>query len=71
MGILQRKVGSRRPSKVTAEIKALVEQQMRHDDETLAHQFHGIISREGYTGGGRRRLGWAGGRRMELWKEQR
>ena len=46
-GTVQRQIGSGRPTKITAEIKALVEQQMRSDDETTAHQLHQLISREG------------------------
>ena len=46
-GTVQRQIGSGRPTKITAEIKALVEQQMSSDDETTAHQLHQLISREG------------------------
>ena len=35
-GTITRRVGSGRPSKVTAEIKQIVEDQMRLDDETTA-----------------------------------
>ena len=35
-----RQPGSGRPSKVTREVEDLVEQQMRLDDETTAHQLH-------------------------------
>ena len=39
-GSIARQPGSGRPSKVTAEIKELVEAQMRLDDETTAFQLH-------------------------------
>lgn len=48
-GTIQRRAGSGRPSKITAEIKALVEQQMRRDDETTAHQLHRMINNAGYS----------------------
>lgn len=35
-GSIARRPGSGRPSKITSEIKAMVEQQMREDDETTA-----------------------------------
>ena len=47
-GTIQRRIGSGRLTKITAEIKVLVEQQMRCDDETTAHQLHQLISRKGY-----------------------
>ena len=37
------RLGSGRLSKVTAEIKALVEKQMRTDDEMTAHQLHKFL----------------------------
>ena len=39
-GSIGTRVGSGRPSKVTTEIKQIVEDQMRLDDETTAHQLH-------------------------------
>ena len=33
-----------RPSKVTAEVKAIVEEQMRLDDETTAFQLHRLLT---------------------------
>ena len=39
-GSTGRKVGSGRPSKVTAEIKKIVDDQMRLNDETTAYQLH-------------------------------
>ena len=44
-----RRVGSGRPSKITAEIKQLVEQQMRIDDETTAYQLHRMLTEKGYS----------------------
>lgn len=38
-----RKSGSGRPSKITAEVKALVDQQMLLDDETTACQLHQLL----------------------------
>ena len=40
---ISRRPGSGRPSKVTIEIKQFVEQQMRLDDETTAHQLYGLF----------------------------
>ncbi len=48
-GTIDRKAGSGRPSKITAEIRALVEEQMRADDETTAVQLHAFLVREGYA----------------------
>ena len=39
-GNLHRRSGSGRPSKITAEVKLIVEQRMQEDDETTAHQLH-------------------------------
>ena len=47
-GSVSRRVGSGRPSKMTAEIKQLVEELMRKDDETTAHQLHHLLSEKGY-----------------------
>ena len=47
-GCLLRCPGSGRPLKVTADIKAIVEQQMRLDNETTAYQLHGILTAMGY-----------------------
>ena len=46
---ISRRVGSGRPSKITAEIKQLVEQQMRIDDETTAYQLHRMLTEKGYS----------------------
>lgn len=40
--------GSGRPSKVTMEIKVIVEDQMKRDDETTAHQIHRLLLSRGY-----------------------
>jgi transposase len=48
-GSILRRVGSGRPSKVTAEIKQIVEEQMRKDDETTAYQLHQLLSEKGYS----------------------
>ena len=47
-GCLMRRPGSERPSKVTSEIRAMVEQQMRLDDETTAYQLHRLLVSKGY-----------------------
>ena len=47
-GCLMRKPGSGRPSKVTTEVKAVIERQMRIDDETTAYQLHSLLVSEGY-----------------------
>lgn len=48
-GTIARSPGSGRPSSITADVKALVEQQMRHDDETTAAQLHALLVREGHA----------------------
>ena len=45
---IHRKPGSDRLSSITAEIKALVEQQMQTDDETTAYQLHKLLTSRGY-----------------------
>ena len=40
---IQRRSGSGHPSKITTEVKALVEQQMNRDDETTAYQLHQML----------------------------
>jgi len=47
-GNINRRVGSSRPSKITSEIKQIVEDQMRRDDETTAVQLHRILTDKGY-----------------------
>ena len=48
-GSIRRRVGSGRPSKITAEIKQIVEEQMRADDETTAYQLHRLLTEKGYS----------------------
>ena len=48
-GTITRRVGSGRPSKVTAEIKQIVEDQMRLDDETTAVQLYRLLKDKGYN----------------------
>ena len=48
-GSIGRKVGSGRPSKAMAEIKRIIEDQMRVDDETTAHQLHWLLTEKGYS----------------------
>ena len=47
-GNINRRVGSGRPSKITSEIKQIVEDQMWRDDETTAVQLHRILTDKGY-----------------------
>lgn len=49
MGTISRKPGSGRPSKVTEEIKLIVEEQMKKDDETTAYQLHSLLVSKGYS----------------------
>ena len=46
---IERKLGSGRPTKMTAPVKALVEQQIRDDDETTMVQLHTLLLRHGHT----------------------
>ena len=48
-GSIGRRRGSGRPTKVTAEIKAIVEEKMREDDETTATQLHSLLISRGYN----------------------
>ena len=41
--------GSGRPSKLTREVKVFVEEQMRRDDETTAHQLHQLLRDRRYS----------------------
>ena len=43
-----RRSGSGRPSKLTAEVKAIVEEETRKDDETTAHPLHQLLLSRGY-----------------------
>ena len=46
---IERRPGSGRPTKMTAPVKALVEQQTRDDDETTAVQLHALLLCHGHT----------------------
>ena len=46
---LMRKAGSGRPSKISREIKIIVEEKMREDDESTAHQLHNLLGSKGYS----------------------
>ena len=48
-GSIVRRPWSGRPSKVTREVKRLVEQQMRLDDETTAYQLHELLKTHGIS----------------------
>ena len=48
-GILARRPGSGRKSVITDEVRRIVEEQMRHDDETTASQLHIHLTSLGYT----------------------
>ena len=48
-GSITRKPGSGRPSKITMEIKQIVEEQMKKDDETTAYQLHSLLVAKGYN----------------------
>ena len=48
-GSLSRWAGSGRPSKVTAEIREIVEEQMQRDDETTAHQLRCLLRQRGHN----------------------
>ena len=48
-GCIQRCPGSGRPSKILAEIKEIVEEQIRADDETTATQLHRLLRQRGYN----------------------
>ena len=48
-GCILRKPGSGRPSKITANIKSIVDHQMEVDDETTAHQLHALLVSKGYN----------------------
>ena len=46
-GTIARRSGSERPTKITAEVNAIVEQ-MRADDETTAYQLHQLLTSKVY-----------------------
>ena len=48
-GTIARKPGSGCPSKITSEIKAIVDEQMRTDDETTAVQLHVLLKSKDYV----------------------
>ena len=48
-GLVGRRIGSGRPSKITAEMKKLVEDQMREDIETMAYQLHKLLTSKDYS----------------------
>ena len=48
-GSIRRRVGSGRPLKITAEIKQIVEEQMRADNEASAYQLHRLLTEKGYS----------------------
>ena len=43
MGSIQRHPGCDQPSKISAEVKEIIEEQMRADDETTATQLHKLV----------------------------
>ena len=48
-GSIGRRTGSGRPSKITAEVKEILEEQMQADDKTSAHQLHRLLKSRGYN----------------------
>jgi transposase len=48
-GCIQRKRASGRPSKVTSEVRKLVDDIMEEDDETTAHQIHRKLQARGFN----------------------
>ena len=46
VGSMARRPGSGRPSKVTGEIKGIVNDKIKEDNETTAYQLHACCSRE-------------------------
>ena len=46
-GCIRRKEGSGRPSKITRDVKVIVEQEMQKDDETTAFQLHKLLNERG------------------------
>ena len=46
---LSHKEGSGHPSKITPEVKAVVEQQMNTDDETTAYHLHKLLTEKGFS----------------------
>ena len=48
-GTISRRHGSGRKPKVSTDVKRIVEEQMRKDDETTAVQLHHILTSKGFT----------------------
>ena len=48
-GTIRRIEGSGRPSKITSEVKTIVDAQMRLDDETTAVQLYALLLEKGYN----------------------
>lgn len=48
-GSIARRAGSGRPTKLTDEVKGIVEEAMRKDDETTAVQLHALLASKGHT----------------------
>lgn len=48
-GNVARKSGSGRPSKITLEIKRIVDKRMEEDDETTAYQLYNLLKEKGYS----------------------
>ena len=48
-GSICRRPGSGRPSKITEDVKRLVEEKMRQDDETTAMQLYQLLTVNGYA----------------------
>lgn len=77
-GTIRRRAGSGRPSKVTTEVKAIVKEQMRRDDEITALQLHRLLHEKGFRLSrstilrGRTSLGWTfrGSAYCQLIREQ-
>ena len=46
---IERRPSSRRPTEMMAAVKALIERQMRDDDEMTVVQLHALLSRHGHT----------------------
>ena len=46
---IARKPGSGRPSKITVEVKKIVEEQMQLDDEMAVHQLHQLLVSKGFN----------------------
>ncbi len=46
---IARKPGSGRPSKITEQVRRIVDEQMRRDDETTATQIHDLLMRHGIS----------------------